>query len=80
MRLEGKMSQKTGLLQGKREVVHTKTANAPMRRNVAIEEVGDSALHLLSDLSRGVTGEVHHVDSGSHVVGMKRVPTRPIFR
>jgi Enoyl-[acyl-carrier-protein] reductase (NADH) len=51
-----------------------------MRRNVAIEEVGDSALHLLSDLSRGVTGEVHHVDSGSHVVGMKRVPTRPIFR
>ena len=43
-----------------------------MRRNVAIEEVGDSALHLLSDLSRGVTGEVHHVDSGYHVVGMKR--------
>ena len=51
-----------------------------MRRNVAIEEVGDSALHLLSDLSRGVPGELHNVDSGSHVVGMKRVPTRPIFR
>jgi enoyl-[acyl-carrier protein] reductase I len=46
--------------------------NAPMRRNVTIEEVGDSALYLLSDLSRGVTGEVHHVDSGYHVVGMKR--------
>jgi enoyl-[acyl-carrier protein] reductase I len=43
-----------------------------MRRNVSIEEVGDSALYLLSDLSRGVTGEVHHVDSGYHVVGMKR--------
>src|SRR5437016_14605399 len=46
--------------------------NAPMRRNVTIEEVGDSALYLLSDLSRGVTGEVHHVDSGYHVLGMKR--------
>src|SRR6266571_8283852 len=46
--------------------------NSPMRRNVTIEEVGDSALYLLSDMSRGVTGEVHHVDSGYHVVGMKR--------
>jgi enoyl-[acyl-carrier protein] reductase I len=46
--------------------------NAPMRRTVTIEEVGDSALYLLSDLSRGVTGEVHHVDSGYHIVGMKR--------
>ena len=46
--------------------------NAPLRRNVTIEEVGDSALYLMSDLSRGVTGEVHHVDSGYHVVGMKR--------
>src|SRR5436190_12180580 len=46
--------------------------NAPMRRTVTIEDVGDSALYLLSELSRGVTGEVHHVDSGYHVVGMKR--------
>ena len=46
--------------------------NSPMRRNVTIEEVGGSALYMLSDLSRGVTGEVHHVDSGYHVVGMKR--------
>ena len=46
--------------------------NTPLRRTVTIEEVGDSALYLLSDLSRGVTGEVHHVDSGYHVVGMKR--------
>jgi enoyl-[acyl-carrier protein] reductase I len=46
--------------------------NAPLRRTVTQEEVGDSAMYLLSDLSRGVTGEVHHVDSGYHVVGMKR--------
>ncbi|MEP3233601.1 MAG: enoyl-ACP reductase FabI [Hyphomicrobiales bacterium] len=47
--------------------------NAPLRRTVSIEEVGDSALYLLSDLSRGVTGEVHHVDSGYHNIGMKAV-------
>jgi enoyl-[acyl-carrier protein] reductase I len=46
--------------------------NAPLRRNVTTDEVGDSALYLLSDLSRGVTGEVHHVDAGYHVLGMKR--------
>jgi enoyl-[acyl-carrier protein] reductase I len=45
--------------------------NSPLRRTVSIEEVGDAALYLLSDLSRGVTGEVHHVDAGYHVVGMK---------
>jgi enoyl-[acyl-carrier protein] reductase I len=45
--------------------------NSPMKRTVTIEEVGDAALYFLSDLSRGVTGEVHHVDSGYHVVGMK---------
>ena len=47
--------------------------NAPLKRTVTIEEVGDTALYLLSDLSRGVTGEVLHVDSGYHVVGMKAV-------
>ncbi len=45
--------------------------NSPLRRNVTIEEVGGSGLYLLSDLSQGVTGEVHHVDSGYHIVGMK---------
>lgn len=45
--------------------------NAPLRRNVTIEEVGGSGLYLLSELSAGVTGEVHHVDSGYHIVGMK---------
>jgi enoyl-[acyl-carrier protein] reductase I len=45
--------------------------NAPLRRSVTIEEVGDTAVYFLSDLSRGVTGEIHHVDAGYHVVGMK---------
>ncbi|RLQ87440.1 enoyl-ACP reductase FabI [Notoacmeibacter ruber] len=47
--------------------------NSPLKRNTTIEEVGDSALYLLSDLGRGMTGEVLHVDSGYHVVGMKSV-------
>jgi enoyl-[acyl-carrier protein] reductase I len=46
--------------------------NAPMRRTVSIEEVGDTAVYLLSDFARGVTGEILHVDAGYHVVGMKR--------
>jgi enoyl-[acyl-carrier protein] reductase I len=45
--------------------------NAPLRRNVSGEEVGDAAVYLLSDMSRGVTGEIHHVDAGYHIVGMK---------
>jgi enoyl-[acyl-carrier protein] reductase I len=44
--------------------------NAPLRRNVTIEEVGGSALYLLSPLSSGVTGIVHHVDGGYHSIGM----------
>lgn len=45
--------------------------NAPLRRTVTTEEVGESAVYLLSDMSRGVTGEILHVDAGYHVVGMK---------
>ncbi len=45
--------------------------NSALRRNVTIEDVGNAGLYLLSDLSRGVTGEIHHVDSGYHVQGMK---------
>lgn len=45
--------------------------NSPLRRNVTQEDVGKSGMYLLSDLSSGVTGECHHVDSGYHVVGMK---------
>jgi enoyl-[acyl-carrier protein] reductase I len=47
--------------------------NAPLRRNVTIDEVGGSAVFLLSDLGAGVTGENLHVDCGYHVVGMKSV-------
>ena len=50
--------------------------NAPMERNVTIEDVGGAGLYLLSDLASGVTGEVHHVDCGYHVVGMKN-PNAP---
>ena len=49
------------------------TYNAPLKKTVSIDEVGDAAVYLLSPLSRAVTGEVHHVDSGYHVVGMKAV-------
>ena len=45
--------------------------NSPLRRSVTIEEVGDTAVYFLSDMSRGVTGEIHHVDAGYHIVGMK---------
>ncbi|EAK1996557.1 enoyl-ACP reductase FabI [Campylobacter coli] len=44
--------------------------NAPLKRNVSIEDVGNSAMYLLSDLARGVTGEVHYVDAGYNIMGM----------
>ena len=50
--------------------------NSPLERNVSLEEVGGAGLYLLSPLSSGVTGEVHHVDSGYHLVGMKN-PAAP---
>ena len=50
--------------------------NAPLRRTVTIEEVGESAVYLLSPMARGVTGEILHVDAGYHVVGMKN-PAAP---
>ncbi|WP_206242279.1 enoyl-ACP reductase FabI [Novosphingobium terrae] len=46
--------------------------NSPLRRNVTIEDVGGSALYFLSDLASGVTGEIHHVDAGYNLVGMKQ--------
>jgi enoyl-[acyl-carrier protein] reductase I len=45
--------------------------NSPLRRNVTIDDVGGAGLYLLSDLASGVTGEVHHVDAGYNVIGMK---------
>ena len=53
--------------------------NAPLRKNVSIDEVGQSSMYFLSDLSSGVTGEVHHVDAGYHVLGTK-VPDAPDIR
>lgn len=50
--------------------------NSPLARNVTIEEVGGAGVYLLSDLAAGVTGEVHHVDCGYHIVGMKN-PAAP---
>jgi enoyl-[acyl-carrier protein] reductase I len=47
--------------------------NSPLKRNTTIEDVGGAALYLLSDLGAGTTGEILHVDSGYHVVGMKAV-------
>jgi len=55
-----------------RYILRWNELNSPMRRNVTIEDVGGSGLYFLSDLSSGVTGEVHHVDGGYHVVGMKQ--------
>jgi len=46
--------------------------NSPLRRNVTVEDVGGAGLYLLSDLASGVTGEIHHVDAGYNVVGMKQ--------
>src|SRR6266571_8601649 len=50
--------------------------NSPLRRTVSIDEVGETAVYLLSDMSRAVTGEIHHVDAGYHIVGMKH-PAAP---
>ena len=54
--------------------------NSPLRRNVTIDDVGKSALYLLSDLGSGVTGENLHVDAGYHVVGMKAVDAPDITK
>ena len=54
--------------------------NSPLRRNVTTDDVGRSALYLLSDLSSGVTGENLHVDAGYHVVGMKAVDAPDISK
>ncbi|MBE1284210.1 MAG: enoyl-ACP reductase FabI [Rhodobacteraceae bacterium] len=56
-----------------RNILKWTEENAPLRRTVTQEEVGRSAVYLLSEYGSGVTGEVHHVDAGYHVVGMKAV-------
>jgi enoyl-[acyl-carrier protein] reductase I len=55
-----------------RHILRWNELNAPLKRNVTIDDVGGAGLYLLSDLSRGVTGELHHVDGGYNTVGMMR--------
>lgn len=55
------------------QILKWNEVNAPLKRNVTIEQVGNSAMYLLSDLASGVTGEVHYVDSGYNVMGMAAV-------
>jgi enoyl-[acyl-carrier protein] reductase I len=52
--------------------------NTPLRRNLTLEEVGKAGVYFLSDMSSGVTGEIHHVDAGYHIVGIKH-PDAPDF-
>jgi enoyl-[acyl-carrier protein] reductase I len=57
-------------ISGLRLMLNWQEANAPLKRNVSIDDVGSSALYLLSDLSGGVTGQVQYVDGGYSIVGM----------
>jgi len=61
-----------------RQIYRRAEANAPLRRPVTLEQLGGSALYLLSDLSAGVTGEVHHVDSGFNIVGLAHRSGDPV--
>lgn len=56
-----------------KQILNWNEANAPLRKNVTIEEVGNSAMYLLSDLASGVSGEVHYVDAGYNIMGMAAV-------
>ena len=56
-----------------KQILNWNEANAPLRKNVTIEEVGNSAMYLLSDLSCGVSGEVHYVDAGYSIMAMPAV-------
>ncbi len=56
-----------------KQILNWNEANAPLRKNVTIEEVGNSALYLLSDLASGVSGEVHYVDAGYNIMAMPAV-------
>jgi enoyl-[acyl-carrier protein] reductase I len=61
-----------------RYILKWNEGNAPLRRNVTTEDVGEAGVYLLSDMSRAVTGEVHHVDAGYHIVGMKHPEAQDI--
>ena len=56
-----------------RSLISFLSTSSPLKRNVTLEDVGNTGTYLLSDLSSGVTGEIHHVDCGYHTVGMVAV-------
>ena len=56
-----------------KQILHWNEVNAPLKKNVTIEEVGNSAMYLLSDLASGVSGEIHYVDAGYNIMGMAAV-------
>jgi enoyl-[acyl-carrier protein] reductase I len=58
-----------------KQILNWNEANAPLKRNVTTDQVGNSAMYLLSDLASGVTGEVHYVDSGYNIMGMAAAET-----
>lgn len=58
-------------ISGLRDMLHWQESNSALRKNVTIDEVGNAALYLLSDLSNGVSGEIHYVDAGFNIIGMK---------
>jgi enoyl-[acyl-carrier protein] reductase I len=59
-------------------IMHWNKNNAPLRRNISADEIGKSGLYMLSDLSSGVTGDIHYVDCGYNIIGMKAVDTSDI--
>ena len=58
-----------------RRIYNISKANSPLRQAVTLEQLGGTALYLLSDMGSGVTGEIHHVDAGYNVVGMSYLTT-----
>jgi enoyl-[acyl-carrier protein] reductase I len=60
-------------ISGARKIYNISEANAPLRQSVTQEQLGATALYLLSDMGGGVTGEIHHVDAGYNIVGMPYV-------
>jgi len=64
-------------ISGLRDMLHWQEANSALRKNVSINDVGGAATYLLSDLASGVTGEIHYVDAGFNVVGMKLLDDAP---
>ena len=63
---------------GARQILRWAEQHAPLRRTLSLDDIGGAALYLLSDLSAGVTGEVHHVDAGYNVIGMPKMAPRDV--